>query len=194
MFRMMSAGGLAAIALAAAFASPAAAAPAAAGARAQAQPPAATAASDIALSGVSCADGAHCLAVGQETANPDIGRDFAQAWNGRSWRVLTPPSPGSPAALNGVACTGPAAFIAVGTYAGTNGQGSSSGGPLAEAWNGTTWRILPTANPGTANANLLSVSCPRADRCTAAGDYFGTTGIARPLTEEWNGDRWRLTT
>ena len=53
--------------------------------------------------------------------------------------------------------------------------------------------MLPTANLGTANGNLLSISCPRADRCTAAGDYFGTAGNARPLTEEWNGSRWRLT-
>jgi hypothetical protein len=26
----------------------------------------------------------------------------------------------------------------------------------------------------------------------AAGDYVGTAGIGRPLTEEWNGRRWRL--
>jgi hypothetical protein len=64
---------------------------------------------------------------------------------------------------------------------------------VAEAWNGTRWHVLPTASLGTTRGNLLALSCPRPGYCAAAGDYFGTAGIARPLTEEWNGSQWRLT-
>src|SRR5260370_15977998 len=60
---------------------------------------------DISLFGVSCGRATSCLAVGQESTASNLGRDFAQAWNGRIWRVVTPPSPGSPAALNRVAWT-----------------------------------------------------------------------------------------
>src|SRR5258708_9070117 len=55
---------------------------------------------DISLFGVSCGPATSCLAVGQESTASNLGTDFAQAWNGRIWRAVTPPSPGSPAALN----------------------------------------------------------------------------------------------
>jgi hypothetical protein len=121
----------------------------------------------------------------------NIGQPFAQTlaeqWNGTRWRVLPPLTTGRGGSLLAISCTGAAHCIAIGAQV-----RSGTSGPLAEAWNGARWRMLPTANLGTANGNLLSVSCPRADRCVAAGDYAGTAGIARPLTEEWNGHRWRL--
>lgn len=180
MVRRMSTTGMAAaaIALAAAVASPA-------HAHAHARPPASIAAGDIVLSGVSCARAARCLAVGEETTNSNLGTDFAQAWNGRTWRVLTAPSPGSPAGLSGVACTGPAACIAVGGYAGRAGPGHT----LAVAWNGQTWRVLTTPSPG--NSELTGIACNGPTHCIAVGDRF-TTGARRTLAEAWNGIRWRV--
>ncbi len=169
---------------AAIFATPAAAVPAAPAARAQARVPAATAAIDIVLFGVSCASASRCLAVGQETTNSSLGLDFAQAWNGRKWRVLRTPSPGSIAGLNGVACTSPAACIAVGGYSGTG-----PGHTLAVAWNGQRWRVLTTPSPG--NSELNAIACPRPTHCIAVGESF--TGLnRRTLAEVWNGTSWRV--
>lgn len=184
MVRRMSATGTAAVAiwLAAAFAGPAAAAPAA---PTQARTPAAAAAGDIVLFGVSCARAVRCLAVGQESTSANLGFDVARAWDGRRWRILAPPSPGSPAGLSGVACAGPAACIAVGGYASKAGPGRT----LAVAWNGTRWRVLTT--PGTGNSELTGIACSRPDRCIAVGDRF-VQGGRRTLAEAWNGTTWRV--
>jgi uncharacterized membrane protein len=171
--------------LAAALASTAAAAPATPAPLAQARARAAAAAGDVVLYGVSCAAVARCVAVGQETTTSNLGSDFAQAWNGRRWRVLAPPSPGSPAGLSGVACTGPAACIAVGSYPGPAGPGHT----LAIAWNGQRWRVLATPSPG--NSELTAIACPRPARCVAVGDRF-TSGGRRTLAEAWNGTSWRV--
>jgi hypothetical protein len=78
--------------------------------------------------------------------------------------------------LTSVSCTSAARCIAVGDH-GTR--------TLAEAWNGTRWRILTT--PALASSSLAAVSRTGAARCIAVGDR-GT----RTLAEAWNGARWRL--
>src|SRR5260370_8517128 len=72
---------------------------------------------DISLFGVSCLPATSCLAVGQESTASNLGSDFAQAWNGRIRRFVTPPSPGSPAPPNGLPLTHKLSCIAVGGYA-----------------------------------------------------------------------------
>ena len=139
----------------------------------------------ISLSGVSCPRGPGCLAVGQELTARSLGRDFAQASHGRRWRVLAPPSPGVLAGLGSVACARPDRCIAVGSYAGTAGPGRA----LALAWNGRRWRVLAPARP--AGSELLGVSCPQPDGCTAVGDLFTASG-RHTFAEAWNGTRWRI--
>ena len=140
---------------------------------------------DISLFGVSCGPATSCLAVGQESTASNLGSDFAQAWNGRIWRVVTPPSPGSPAALNGVACTGKMSCIAVGGYASPAGPGRA----LAVAWDGRRWRVLRIPSPG--DSELSGISCPQPDRCVAVGDFL-TIGARHTLAEAWNGKTWRI--
>ena len=98
-----------------------------------------------------------------------------------------PPATGRKGSLLAISCPGAARCIALGAQV-----RRGNGGPLAEAWNGTRWRMLPTASLDAATGNLLAVSCPRADHCVAAGDYVGRAGLARPLAEQWDGNRWRL--
>src|SRR5258708_36229044 len=56
---------------------------------------------DISLFGVSCGPATSCLAVGPPSTASNLGSDSAPASDGRIWRGGTPPSPGSPAPLNG---------------------------------------------------------------------------------------------
>lgn len=68
------------------------------------------------------------------------------------------------ATLSAVSCSSPRACTAVGNYL-SNAFGEL---PLAERWNGTSWRMQPTATSGYPNGSaLLGVSCPRANVCVA---------------------------
>jgi hypothetical protein len=72
--------------------------------------------------------------------------------------------------------------MAVGGYTGTSGPGQT----LAELWNGATWTIQATVNPGVRSDGLSGVSCVAASACTAVGFEDGQG----PLAEGWNGSTW----
>ena len=100
------------------------------------------------------------------------------------------------ASLNDVSCTGPASCMAVG-WDQRNPTGGSVYFTLAEAWNGSTWTVLPTptpSNPG-GGAMLNAVSCVSSTDCMAVGEslVFNTTIgnlVEHPLAESWNGTAW----
>lgn len=129
------------------------------------------------LSGVSCTGPASCIAVGSKS-----GSALAQRWNGSIWTLLATPSPGKAGnTLNAISCTSSTRCVAVGSYR-TSATGSPL--PLAEIWNGSTWRVSP--RPGTGGI-LFGVSCVTASRCMAVG--FGSD--SQNTSEEWNGTTWR---
>jgi hypothetical protein len=79
--------------------------------------------------------------------------------------------------------------IAVGYHAGGTGPFVA----LAEAWNGSSWRLLAAPTPaGASFAQLVSVSCSAANACTAVGSYARSFGRDLPLAERWNGTRWEI--
>jgi hypothetical protein len=70
---------------------------------------------------------------------------------------------------------------------------------LAEAWNGSTWTILPTPSPRLpgGGAELNSVSCTSSTSCMAVGEtqVFHVPGgylIPHPFAESWNGSKWSM--
>jgi hypothetical protein len=87
--------------------------------------------------------------------------------------------------LNGVSCLSAKDCVAVGT------KDSSSGyEPVAEQWNGKTWKTLTVKLPaGGADAQLFGVSCA-SGKCVAVGDFTvkGTSDLG--LAETWNGASW----
>lgn len=105
------------------------------------------------------------------------------AW-ASGWSTVATPNP--PHALRGalsaVSCSSPRACTAVGSFLST-----TSGGPLAERWNGSHWTLQQTATLGGRDgAALLAVSCPRVDVCVAVG-----TAASHPLVARWSGGHWR---
>jgi hypothetical protein len=116
---------------------------------------------------VSCARAGNCVAVGMlqgRTRNLTL----SQRWNGRSWKLMTAARIGRSAALTGVHCTAsgfctahiagglvdglyqvscPTAARCIAVGARTNGGLGAIGNPLAEEWNGVSWRVLRTPNP-----------------------------------------------
>jgi hypothetical protein len=139
---------------------------------------------DGTLWGVSCADPSRCMAVG--SLGQFLGT-LAESWNGTTWSVdATPNNAGTTQdPLWGVSCPSPSRCVAVGSY------GTLTSLAFSEAWDGTSWLIVPTARPGTRGlgSSLRSTSCPSASRCISVGSFVGRQRLVRTLTESWNGNR-----
>jgi hypothetical protein len=146
------------------------------------------------LNGVSCTSASACMAVGNE-GFPKNPTEFtlAESWNGTAWSFVPTPVPLTPGgtSLSKVSCPGPADCMAVGYYGYNNGTGTSV--TLAEAWNGTAWRRLDPATPGS-SGTLAGVACRAATACQAVGGHAVPTGnlVRATLAEAWNGGAWKL--
>jgi len=142
------------------------------------------------LVSVSCPSVRRCVAVGFHTIGSGSGLyPLAEAWNGRSWRLLkTPVIHGR---LLGIACPRRAACIAVGSRDTQQGIQAS---PLAATWNGRSWRLRRTARTGSNVdvTDLASISCKSPRRCIAVSGYGGAEPTVSAAVEAWNGRRWRL--
>jgi hypothetical protein len=66
-----------------------------------------------------------------------------------------------------------------------------AGGPLAETWNGTTWKTVSVKLPSGATGGILGrVSCVSASHCVAVGFFAKGNGNQFALAETWNGRTW----
>jgi hypothetical protein len=138
------------------------------------------------LSGVSCPSATACISVGAYNPSAGGASTLAERWNGIRWSVQSTPNPKTWSFLNAVSCSSASACTAVGYYYPVGPGGASL--MLAERWNGTRWSIQSTPNPAGQSGQLLGVSCPSVNACTAVG-YSGGT-----LAEHWNGTHWSIQT
>src|SRR5690349_792556 len=91
------------------------------------------------------------------------------------------------AQLSSVSCPSVRWCVAVGFH--TIGSGPALY-PLAEAWNGRSWRLLKAP---VIHGMFLGIACPRVRACIAVGGRANRDGIqAHPLAATWNGRSWRL--
>ena len=140
------------------------------------------------LFGVSCTSPVSCTAVGRYN-NGSAFQTLAENWNGTSWSIKASPntSPSRTNVLDGVSCTSANSCRAVGFY--YNGTVDQT---LIEAWNGTNWSVIASANTLASQGNaLLSVSCTSATSCAATGDYYNGSAF-QTLAENWNGASWSI--
>ena len=100
------------------------------------------------------------------------------------------------ASLNDVACTSARNCMAVGWDL-RQPTGGSVYFTLAEAWNGSTWTVIPTPTPRHpgGGAELNAISCVSSTDCMAVGEtlvFLTKTGrtVEHPIAEEWNGSTW----
>ena len=145
------------------------------------------------FSAVSCSSATACTAVGSHAASlSSPGFTLAPRWNGTSWRIQHTilPQGAASSTFTGVSCASPAACTAVGAAI---NKKSRRGVNLAEAWNGTNWRVQATPSPKrSTGSSLFAVSCTSASGCTAVGDYDTAAGLVLALAERWNGTAWRI--
>jgi len=138
------------------------------------------------LTGVSCPSATDCTAVGTYAKSSGRRVALAEAWNGTTWTIESiPNSAGAKSSsLAGVSCPSATACTAVGSYTKISGKSA----PLAEMWDGTSWKTQTTPDlRGAGSSGLAGVSCPSTTACSAVG-YAGSDVLA----ERWNGTEWRV--
>src|SRR5215472_16365070 len=143
------------------------------------------------LDAISCASPGTCLAVGGYENRAGTGLPLAEARTSTGWRVQPAPAPPGAVFSNlfGVSCTAADACTAAGYYT----DGLRHIHPLAERWDGRSWRVQATPSPaGSAVAEFFAVSCTSANACTAGGASLDNSGTSVPLAERWDGTSWRV--
>jgi len=139
---------------------------------------------------VSCGTPPNCMIVGEHFSNPKLPVQFADTLN----TVWSPVKWNNPAGakwsvLDDVKCVGTNFCMAIGTWSKTAGGGRA----LAEAWNGTSWRMLTAPNPRRVRSSDLSaLSCVSATDCQAVGVAKNTAGHFFNFAEHWDGSKWTL--
>ena len=133
------------------------------------------------LYGVTCTSTSQCWAVGSG--------GLIEKWDGNSWTIVASPTTGI---LRSVTCTSPTQCWAVGiSFSKTDGDGyEESDQTLIERWDGASWTIVSSPNPGTLN-ELYSVTCTSSSQCWAVG-RFTSNALDQTLVERWDGDSWTV--
>ena len=142
------------------------------------------------LNAVSCSSPRACTAVGVFDNVPGRGT-LAERWDGASWSIQASANPAGAltAVLFGVSCPAATFCVAVGNYQNRTGRHAI----LAEAWNGSSWSVLPAPPPAGARRSFLNgVSCTSATACTAVGSYQARSGKHVTLAERWDGTTWSI--
>ena len=142
------------------------------------------------LTAIDCPSPTECTAVG--SADNKAGRQipFVEARNGSHWTIQpTPTLPGG-GQFTAVACPTRTACTAVGF---AYNKADTQQYLLAETWNGSRWRVQPTAPAAGILSQFNAVACPSVSACTAVGEtYFVHTSRLTWLTEAWNGSHWTI--
>jgi hypothetical protein len=152
---------------------------------------------DHSLQAIACPTADGCVAVGLTGSRETVLVPLAAVMRDGSWVVHADRAPltGGHRFPSAVSCRSGADCVAVGLqevpapYLGARSAGDR---PLAEVWDGRTWRSATPAVPhGTTDAQFSGVSCVES-MCMAVGQYENRRQTDRALTETWDGERWTI--
>jgi Phosphoesterase family len=140
------------------------------------------------LFGVAASQGkAWAVGVRQDSGYAD--RALIETWNGKKWSIAGNPQPGSVRdMLSGASALSPADVWAVGSQEGGNGLLET----LAEHWNGHSWTVVPTPDPGPSGNQLYAVDAVGPGDVWAAGQQLGRHAPDQGLVEHWDGKSWSV--
>jgi hypothetical protein len=159
------------------------------------------------LSGVTAVSGQDVWAVGRLVAafrpsHPSTTplRTLVLHWNGAVWKRVKSPTPASSsrkgarrdASLADVDAVSARNVWAVGTYFRRARNGRHAYQTLVLHWNGTSWKKLPSANPGgVRHMNTLEAVAASPDGDVWATGSYHTSGGGRLLGEHRLGGSWQ---
>lgn len=78
----------------------------------------------------------------------------------------------------------------VGDQEGTSGVFQA----LAEHYDGQSWTVVPTPDPGPSGDHLYAIDAVSADNVWAVGQQLGTAAPDNGLVEHWDGHSWSVVT
>lgn len=139
------------------------------------------------LAAVAAVSSTDVWAVG-EYENSSGEPTLTEHWNGKSWSVVASPTPGSGANLTAITrVPGTNQLWAVGFYFPASGGGQPS---LIEQWNGSSWSVVASPNPGAGFNDLYGVAAVGPNNVWAVGQYSPGEVPIIALVEHWNGSDW----
>jgi hypothetical protein len=128
-------------------------------------------------------------AVGERLNSRYQDRALVEVWNGSAWSVANVPQPGAVRdLLFGASALSPSDVWVVGDQEGGNNVFET----LAEHWDGSTWSVVPTPDPGSAGNHLYAVDAVSPDNVWAVGQQLGRRAPDQGLVEHWDGQRWSV--
>jgi hypothetical protein len=116
------------------------------------------------------------------------GMTLTLHWNGSAWSRVTSPNVGTSTNLLWGATGSGNDVWAAGEY--SNGQ-FTPGQTLTLYWNGSTWSVVPSPNPGTDGNRIYAIAGSGND-VWAVGIYWNGFFNPRTLTLHWDGNTWSV--
>jgi hypothetical protein len=127
-------------------------------------------------------------AVGEYDTGPYSAESMIEHWDGSKWSSIPNPNPGT----QGNELSGIVALSATNAWAvGVQYNNSSSNLTLIEHWDGKSWQVISSPNPGILSNYLYAVAAVSAHDIWAVGYDDMVVGGAL-LTEHWNGKSWSV--
>jgi Phosphoesterase family len=128
-------------------------------------------------------------AVGEYLNSHFQDRALIEAWNGQKWSIAETPQPGSVRdMLFGASALSPSDVWVVGDQEGPDHTFQT----LAEHWDGSSWTVVPTPDPGSTGNHLYAVDAVSPDDVWAAGMQLNGNSPDQGLVEHWNGQKWSV--
>ncbi len=116
---------------------------------------------------------------------------LAENWNGQTWSVVPTASlPSGSGLFASVAAVSTDDIWAVGSQFSGPGYGKSA--TLVEHWDGSSWQVVASPDPGTSGNYLDSVTTISTDDVWAVGDSYDSPDATATLTERWDGTQWSV--
>ncbi len=122
------------------------------------------------LDGVVALSSCNAWAVGSYF-NGTASQSLILHWNGSSWKVVQSPDPGGPSRDNVLAAVSAVSSSSV--WAVGSSSSGTVGQTLVEHWNGSSWKVVPSPDPGgpAGDRFLDSVSATSSAGAWVAGSY-----------------------
>ncbi len=141
------------------------------------------------LSGVAAISASDVWAVGNSGSQASGQVTVIEHWNGTAWSLVANPNPGTiDNTLYAVSAVSSSDVWAVGFQVITTGVTQT----LTEHWNGTTWSVVASPDPGSINNELFSVAAVSSNDVWAVGFTASSSSAQKTLIEHWNGTTWSV--
>src|SRR6266702_2338901 len=144
------------------------------------------------LSAVAAVSANDVWAVGSSGNQRSGAQTLIEHWNGTSWSVVKSPSPATGNnELSSVSAASASSIWTVGFLTNNTSQ-TPVDQTLIEHWNGSSWIVMKSPNPGSSSDHLNGVAAVSTSDVWAVGN--GKTSSGKTLIEHWNGSSWSVVT